>query len=38
MIILVAVGLAAGLALTALSFHDLQVRLERWDYRRHADD
>jgi hypothetical protein len=38
MIIVVAIGLAAGIALTALSFHDLQLRLEQWDYRRHADD
>ena len=29
-------SLAAPLA--ALSVHDLQVRLERWDYERHAED
>ena len=29
-------GLAAPLA--ALGVHELQVRLERWDYERHAED
>jgi hypothetical protein len=24
--------------LTALGLHDLQARLERWDYERHAED
>lgn len=24
--------------LAALGVHELQVRLERWDYERHADD
>jgi hypothetical protein len=35
---LLVVGVAAGVAFTAMSIHDLQHRLEQWDYRRHADD
>ena len=35
---IVAAGLAAGTTVMALVIHDLQVRLEQWDYRRHADD
>ena len=28
-----------GLALAAgIALHDLQLRLERWDYERHAED
>jgi hypothetical protein len=29
----------SGLALAAgIALHDLQLRLERWDYERHAED
>jgi hypothetical protein len=34
--LLVTCSLAAPLA--ALAVHELQVRLERWDYERHAED
>jgi hypothetical protein len=27
-----------GTALAALGLHDLQLRLERWDHDRHAED
>jgi hypothetical protein len=27
-----------GAPLAALGLYDLQVRLEQWDYERHADD
>jgi hypothetical protein len=36
--VVLAAGLAAGTTVMAIVLHDLQVRLERWDYRRHADD
>jgi hypothetical protein len=36
-IVLLAVGLAAGVVF-AVTIHDVQLRLEQWDYRRHADD
>lgn len=31
-------GCAMLLVLTALGLHDLQPRLERWDYQRHFED
>ena len=31
-------SLAAGALAMAIVIHDLQARLEQWDYRRHADD
>jgi hypothetical protein len=37
-IVLLAAGLAAAATVMAITIHDLQLRLERWDYRRHADD
>jgi hypothetical protein len=38
MFTLIAVVLA-GLAVAAgIALHDLQLRLERWDYERHAQD
>jgi hypothetical protein len=30
--------MSVGTPLAALGLYDLQARLERWDYRRHADD
>jgi hypothetical protein len=30
--------LIVGTPLAALALHDLQNRLERWDYNRHAED
>ncbi len=35
-LLLTVVSLGAPLA--AIGLHDLQLRLERWDYERHADD
>jgi hypothetical protein len=32
------IGLSVGAPLAALAVHDLQARLERWDYDRHAQD
>jgi hypothetical protein len=32
-VVFAVLALAAGIAL-----HDLQLRLERWDYERHAED
>jgi hypothetical protein len=32
------VGTAVFLVMTAAGIHDLQPRLERWDYQRHLDD
>jgi hypothetical protein len=34
--LLVCLSLAAPFA--AIGLHDVQVRLERWDYNRHAED
>jgi hypothetical protein len=36
-IVLLAVGLAAGV-LFAVTIHDVQLRLEQWDHRKHAED
>ena len=36
--LLVVVCLSVGTPLTALGLHELQVSLERWDQRRHAED
>jgi hypothetical protein len=30
--------MSVGTPLAALGLYDLQARLERWDYNRHADD
>jgi hypothetical protein len=30
--------LSVGVALVTLGLYDLQRRLERWDYNRHAED
>jgi hypothetical protein len=35
-LLVICVSLAAPLA--ALGVHELQVRLERWDYERHVED
>ena len=35
-LVVTCLSLAAPLA--ALGLHELQVRLERWDYERHAED
>jgi hypothetical protein len=32
------VSLAAGAVFMAIVIHDVQLRLEQWDYHRHADD
>ncbi len=32
------VFMSVGTPLAALGLYDLQARLERWDYNRHADD
>ncbi|MDT5112691.1 MAG: hypothetical protein QOE20_4581 [Mycobacterium sp.] len=32
------VSLAAGAVFMAIVIHDVQLRLEQWDYQRHADD
>ena len=32
------VCVSIGAPLAALGLYDLQARLERWDYNRHADD
>jgi hypothetical protein len=34
----IAVGSAVVMVMTAMGIHDLQPRLERWDYQRHFDD
>jgi len=36
--VLLAAGLAAGATVMAITIHDLQLRLEQWDHRKHADD
>jgi hypothetical protein len=36
--LIVTVSLAAGAVAMAIVIHDLQARLEQWDYRKHADD
>jgi hypothetical protein len=35
---LVMICVSVGAPLAALGVYDLQTRLERWDYARHADD
>lgn len=35
---LVVTGVSIGLALTAVGLYELQARLERWDWDRHAED
>lgn len=35
---LLATCLAIGAPLAAFGLYDLQMRLERWDYNRHAED
>jgi len=35
---LLVAGLMAAVALVALAVYELQVRLEQWDYRKHAGD
>jgi hypothetical protein len=30
--------ISVGTPIAALGFYDLQTRLERWDYNRHAED
>lgn len=35
---LLVAALAATAALIALAVYELQVRLEQWDYHKHADD
>ena len=35
---LLMICISVGAPLAALGLHDLQARLERWDYDRHADD
>jgi hypothetical protein len=32
------VALLIGMLLLAIAVNELQARLERWDYRRHAED
>lgn len=34
----IAALLAVGAPVFAVGFNDLQVKLERWDYQRHAED
>ena len=35
---LLLICMSVGTPLAALGLHDLQTRLEVWDYRRHAED
>ena len=35
---LLLVCISVGAPVFALTLHDLQTRLERWDYSRHAED
>ena len=35
---LLMICLSIGTPLAALALHDLQARLEQWDYDRHAED
>jgi hypothetical protein len=35
---LVMICMSVGTPLAALGLHDLQARLERWDFDRHAED
>jgi hypothetical protein len=35
---LLLVCMSVGVPVFALSLHDLQARLERWDYSRHIED
>ena len=35
---LLMICMSVGTPLAALGLYDLQVRLERWDYNRHAED
>jgi hypothetical protein len=35
---LIVICLSLAVLLAALGVHELQARLERWDYERHADD
>jgi hypothetical protein len=35
---LLLICMSVGTPLAALGLYDLQVRLERWDYNRHAED
>lgn len=34
----VTICMSVGAPLAALGLYDLQTRLERWDYNRHAED
>lgn len=36
--LLLAISLSLGAPVAAFALHDLQARLERWDYERHAQD
>jgi hypothetical protein len=38
MFTLIAVVFGALVLAAAIALHDLQLRLERWDYERHAED
>lgn len=35
---LLVAGVTVAAALVALAIYELQVRLEQWDYRKHAED
>jgi hypothetical protein len=35
---LLIICMSVGIPLAGVSLYDLQVRLERWDYNRHAED
>jgi hypothetical protein len=35
---MIAAGCALLILLTGIGLHDLQPRLERWDYQRHFED
>lgn len=36
--VILLISTVVGTRLTALGLHDLQTRLERWDYDRYAED
>ena len=36
--VLLVISLSLGAPVAAFALHDLQARLERWDYERHAQD
>ena len=38
MTVLLVAALTATAALIAFAVHELQVRLEQWDYHKHAED